>query len=353
MKKKCLFFLQSGVGGAEKMTVLIAKSLNSLTHNVIFYVLDRPLGSSTITDFIPDAYTVNKLPKAYGLKLVKQLEHVLKKEKPDIVFASMFYVNTRLLALSVLHRNIKFIIRNDNYLYTLTKAQKLIVRCTYWLADTIIAQTDEMRNELLHLPFLNKNKIVVLQNPIDTQRIDKQAKELSPYRNTKVIRYVASGRFFHEKGFDILIKAFKLVVEKQSDSELFIVGNNQGNCVAYYQKIQQLIDDLGIQEKVHCVGFQNNPYVYVKNADCFVLSSRNEGLPNVLIEALYLGTPVAATFCIPVIGRIVTEGKTGYLAEPENPQSLACAMLKAPQLGRIHTDYQSARIEDFAQLFNN
>ena len=72
-----------------------------------------------------------------------------------------------------------------------------------------------------------------------------------------------------------------------------------------------------------------------------------------MIEALYLGTPVAATFCIPVIGRIVTEGKTGYLAEPENPQSLACAMLKAPQLGRIHTDYQSARIEDFAQLFNN
>lgn len=62
------------------MTVLIAKSLNSLTHNVIFYVLDRPLGSSTITDFIPDTYTVNKLPKAYGMKLVKQLEHVLKKK---------------------------------------------------------------------------------------------------------------------------------------------------------------------------------------------------------------------------------------------------------------------------------
>lgn len=353
MKTKCLFFLQSGVGGAEKMTVLIAKSLNPLIYEIIFYVLDRPLGSSTITDFIPDAYTVNKLPKAYGMKLVKQLEYVLNKEKPDIVFASMFYVNTRLLALSVLHRNIKFIIRNDNYLYTLTKTQRFIVRSTYWLADTIIAQTDEMRNELLHLPFLNKNKIVVLQNPIDTQRIDKQAKEPSPYRDAKEIHYVASGRFFHEKGFDILIKAFKLVIEEQSNSVLYIVGNNQGNCAAYYQKIQQLIDDLGIQEKVHCVGFQNNPYVYVKNADCFVLSSRNEGLPNVLIEALYLGTPVAATFCIPVIGRIVTEGKTGYLAEPENPQSLACAMLKAPQLGRIHTDYQSARIEDFAQLFNN
>lgn len=60
---------------------------------------------------------------------------------------------------------------------------------------------------------------------------------------------------------------------------------------------------------VFCVGFKNNPYVYMKHADCFVLSSRNEGLPNVMIEALYLGTPVAAYKCIPVIERIVDEGK--------------------------------------------
>ena len=82
-RKKCLFFLQSGVGGAERMTVLIARSLNQVTHEVIFYVIDRPLGSSNIIDFIPDTYTVNKLPKAYGMHLLNQFRHVLKKEKPD------------------------------------------------------------------------------------------------------------------------------------------------------------------------------------------------------------------------------------------------------------------------------
>lgn len=351
-RKKCLFFLQSGVGGAERMTVTIARALDISNFEVIFYVLERPLGSSTITDFIPSSYTIKELPKAFGFKLLRQLEHVLQIENPDIVFASMFYINIRLLTLSILHRKIKFIIRNDNYLYTLSQFQRLIVYATYWRANFIIAQTNEMGEELFNIPLLNKNKIKVLQNPIDTQRIDLLAQENSPYTNNGMIKYVASGRFFHEKGFDILVKAFSLVTFKQPNSELFIVGNNQGNCINYYQTILELIETLGIKNKVHCVGFQKNPYIYVKNADCFVLSSRNEGLPNVLIEALYLGTPAAASTCIPVISRIVAEGKTGYLAESENPESLAEAMLKAVQLGRIHSTYKSAKIEDFTLLFN-
>lgn len=351
-KKKVLFFLQSGVGGAERMTVNIAKSLDISRFEVIFYVLERPLGLSTITDFIPNGYIIKKLPKAFGFKLVKQLKNVLLIEKPDIVFASIFYINIRLLTLSIFYRKIKFIIRNDNYLYTLSLFQRLIVYATYWRANSVIAQTDEMGKELFNIPLLDKNKIKILQNPIDVQRIDLLAQDASPYTNNNMIRYVASGRFFPEKGFDILVKAFSIVTSKQPNSELFIVGNTQGNCANYYQTILELIEALGIKNKVHCVGFQKNPYIYVKNADCFVLSSRNEGLPNVLIEALYLGTPVAASTCIPVISRIVAEGKTGFLAESGNPQSLAKAMLNAVQLGRIHSTYKSAKIEDFAQLFN-
>lgn len=351
-KKKVLFFLQSGVGGAERMTVAIAKSLDVSKFNVIFYLLERSSGSS-ITDFIPKEYTIKNLPKAFRFKLVKQLEQVLQSEKPDIVFSSIFFINIRLLTLSVFHRKIKFIIRNDNYLYTLSKFQRLIVYSTYWRADSIIAQTDEMGKELYNLPLLNKNRVKVLQNPIDVQRIDPLANEASPYTNIDKVKYVASGRFFPEKGFDILVKAFSIVISKQPNSELFIVGNTQGNCANYFQTILKLIETLGIKDKVHCVGYQKNPYKYVRNANCFVLSSRNEGLPNVLIEALYLGTPVAACTCIPVISRIVAEGKTGFLAESENVESLAEAMLNAAKLGRVQSTYKSAKIEDFAQLFND
>lgn len=89
----------------------------------------------------------------------------------------------------------------------------------------------------------------------------------------------------------------------------------------------------------------------MKYANCFVLSSRNEGLPNVMIEALYLGTPVAAFKCIPVIERIVSQGTTGYLAAKENIRELADAMLKAVKLGRIETTYNTNSEVIFSKIF--
>lgn len=117
--------------------------------------------------------------------------------------------------------------------------------------------------------------------------------------------------------------------------------------------MKQLIEKYGLQDCVKCVGFQNNPYVYIKYADCFVLSSRWEGLPNVMIESLYLGTPVAAFKCIPIIERIITNGIDGYLAEKDNVSSLANAMLQASRLGRVKTNYKSAQISDFQSIFAN
>lgn len=351
--KKVLFFLQSGVGGAERITATIGKSLDCSKFYVIFYLLDRPIGTSSIKDFIPSGYDIRMLPDVKGLGLIKELHRTLKTERPDIVFSSMMYINTKLLALSPFCKRTKFIVRNNNYLYTLGLAQKIVLKATYWMADKIIAQTEEMKDELVKQMGLRSGKVVVLHNPVDTRTIDEKIKAPSPYPSTSGIRYVASGRFFHVKGFDVLVKAFRLVVQEQPDAELYIVGNKTGNCAEYYQTIELLINELGLQDKVHCVGFQENPYVYVRYADCFVLSSRNEGLPNVLIEALYLGTPAASTTCIPIISRIIDEGVTGYLAETENPGSLAKAMLKASKLGRVQSTYKSATTDDFAKLFES
>ena len=104
-------------------------------------------------------------------------------------------------------------------------------------------------------------------------------------------------------------------------------------------------------EDVHCLGYKSNPYPYIKYADCFVLSSRWEGLPNVLIESLHLGTPVAAFKCVPVVERIVEQGINGFVATPENVDSLAGAMDKALLLGRISSSYSGASVEEFKKLF--
>ena len=227
-----------------------------------------------------------------------------------------------------------------------------MMRFLYQRARVVIAQTDEMREELIDKAHLNKNKVFAIQNPQDFKSIDVMAQEPSPYNDDSKKYFVASGRFAYAKGFDILVKAFALVVKRMANVELYIVGRNSGPNEGYYAEICNLIKELEMEEKIHCVGHKNNPYVYVKNADCFVLSSRNEGLPNVLIEALYLGTPAAATKCIPAIARIVDEGKTGFLAESENVMALSEAMLNAVKLGRIQSDYPVDTMPVFNKLFH-
>lgn len=350
-KKKALFFVQSKVGGAERMTVLIGKSLDRNKFDMTFCLVD--CGSTAIKKFIPEYYKVMLIPKGDGFKLTCAMMQVIRKIKPDVVFSSVIYLNTKLLAVSWMFPRCKFIIRNNNYLYTLTKVQKVIVRLTYWMADYVIAQTQEMADELIMQIKLQHEKVKVLQNPIDTESIQNKLAAGNPYDNDKTIKYVAIGRFVPAKGFDILVKAFGQIVLRQPNAVLYIVGDKDGTLAEYYARIAQLIEERGLSDKIHCIGFRDNPYIYMKYADCFVLSSRNEGLPNVLIEALYIGTPTAATTCIPVINRIVQEGKNGYLAKPEDADSLAKAMFNASQLGRIKSIYNPATIRQFVQLFED
>ena len=131
MKKKVLFFLQSGVGGAERMTVTIAKSLSLANFDIVYYLVESINTSATIEEFIPHGSVIYRLKRGNVLFFLVNLFKTLKSEKPDIVFSSMMYLNTKLLALSCLFPKIKYIVRNDNYLYTLTRIQKLILKFTY------------------------------------------------------------------------------------------------------------------------------------------------------------------------------------------------------------------------------
>ena len=228
-----------------------------------------------------------------------------------------------------------------------------MIRLLYRRAETIIAQTEEMRMELIKKAKLTASNIYTIQNPQDFVMIDGLAQVKSPFLKKNTINYVASGRFAPAKGFDILVRAFALVEKRINNVELYIVGQNSGPNEEYFLRIDQLIKELNLSEKIHCVGYQKNPYAYVKNADCFVLSSRNEGLPNVLIEALYLGTPAAATTCIPAIERIIEKGKTGFLAVSENAESLAEAMIQAASLGRITSNTVLDTMPAFNPLFRN
>lgn len=348
MKKKVIFFTPSRCGGAERVLVTISKCLPDSEYDVSYHLFGD---INQMTSFIPpQRSTIWHIKKNHVDDFLPIARKVIKEEKPDVVFASQMPLNWR-LALATLGHKVKLILRSNNYVYTQSLSQKIRLSIGYHLADVVIAQTEEMRQGIIKKLFVPPKKVITLPNPVDKEFIDCCMKKSSNPYFVDSINYVAVGRFVPAKGFDILIEAFAIVKSKQPNAILTIVGRYD-DALDYFEEVKKIADSLGVIDSVKFEGFKENPYSYMKFADCYVLSSRNEGLPNVMLEALYLGTPVAATNCIPVIGRIIKDGVNGYLAQTENSKSLAEAMLKTSKLGRVSTGYYSSNTKDFIDLFN-
>jgi glycosyltransferase involved in cell wall biosynthesis len=131
------------------------------------------------------------------------------------------------------------------------------------------------------------------------------------------------GRLTGQKAFEVLIEAFAQVRKKQR-ARLIILGEGEQRSM-----VEALIKCLGLQADVELPGFVANPYPYMAHARLFVLSSRWEGLPTVLVEAMSLGTPVIATDCPSGPREILKNGLYGPLVQVDDPGALALAMQKS------------------------
>lgn len=353
MRKKCvLFFINSEVGGAERMSVLISKMLMQAGHEVQYVIINEKENTTSIINFLPKDYKAFFVESKSHFDKLKQFYRLIKSIKPDVVFSSHYCINDKVLLLKPLFRKIKFIIRSDNYYFTFSWLEKTIIQLTYRMADVMIAQTQEMKDEFVSHRVMPLPKVIALDNPVDKENIEKKvATSISPYPKDNNKNIVAVGRFAYQKGYDNLVQAFAILLEKHQNCCLYIVGSNEGKWKSEYDRVKILIEKKNLEKYVYCVGYQDNPYSYIKYADCFVLSSRWEGLPNVLAEALYLRTPVAAFKCIPVIERMVRNHIDGYLAEKDDIKGLAAAMESSLTLGRTNPLYCGASSDDYVKLF--
>lgn len=334
------------------MTVLISKYLLNAGYSPHYVILPTKGNGSDISSFIPGDVLVTRLDNSTRFKLLKHIYRTIKTSRPACCFSSVINLNDKLLLFRRFFPKTSFIIRCDNYLFSYNWLQKILIRLIYKQADAIIAQTEEMADELIAGKCISKRKVIVLHNPLDTSTINSKLDAGGcPYPLDGKYHIVAIGRFAFQKGYDILIRALSLLVDRDLPVDLYIVGSKIGLNESEYDRVMRIVQNNHLDQNVHCVGFQDNPYIYMKHADCFVLSSRWEGLPNALIEALYLGTPVAAVKCIPIISRLVNDGENGFLAECENEESLAVAIQKALQMGRVSSGYNPSKPDDFVELF--
>lgn len=348
-EKKVLIFVQNAVGGAERISALIGNELHANGYHVTYCLIGYQTGKS-IRDFITGSSSIRFIESNNPLIILLGMFRAIRATRPEVVFSSVININDKVLLLRRLFPKTRFIIRCDTNVTAYTDKQRSLISKTYPLADVVIAQTEEMKEGLVQITNLSSDKVVVLHNPIDKDNIKRLISEPSPFssRNKHI---VAIGRFDPAKGYETLIDAFVELTNRRKDVELYIVGNYKTDD-KIYQYVINKAGKSGISDLVHCEGYQSNPYKYTVNADCYVLSSRWEGLPNALIEALYLGTPAAAVKCVPIVERIVSEGENGFLAENGDIVGLSYAMEKALDLNRVKSNYKPSEIADFIALFD-
>lgn len=186
----------------------------------------------------------------------------------------------------------------------------------YSYFDKIIAVSKDSAKSIENLYPEHNNKIEVIFNPVDVELIKEMSKEDSIKFPTDRFNLVTVGRLEYVKGYDILLKAHKELIEEGIIHNLYIVGKGEEeyNLIKY-------ISENKIESSVTLLGFKPNPYPYILKSDGFVVSSRNEGYSLVLAEALVLGKPIVATKCTGP-KELLNNGEYGIMVEINDIQSL-------------------------------
>lgn len=197
------------------------------------------------------------------------------------------------------------------------------IRLLYPHIDRIIAVSEGVRQDTLAIAGIDPARVVVVRNPVITARLLQLARAPAPHpwfedAHTPVI--LGAGRLTVQKDFATLIRAFaQLAAERPC--RLIILGRGRQEA-----QLRELATALAVADRVDFPGFSDNPYAYMARAGLFVLSSRWEGSPNVLTEAMALGTPVVSTDCPSGPREILAEGRHGPLVPVGDWQGLAAAM---------------------------
>lgn len=204
------------------------------------------------------------------------------KVAPDTLFCSFSELNPDVITVGRGH-GLTVIVRSDYNLTDLQPSTLNAIKRTYPFADKVLVQTQQLKDELTTFLAPATADLTVWKTRLNEQEIKTKAESIpSPFSINGRFHFLWVGRYAPIKDLTTLIKAFELVRVVNNEVELYLVGAKK--------------EEINVQG-VKQVGFQENPYPWIKNADCLILSSRSEAQPNVVRESILLGTDVISSRC--------------------------------------------------------
>lgn len=319
-------------GGAERTMLKLAAGIADRGHPVDL-VLARAKGP--LLHEVSNRVNVVSFETRKDLFSLLPLVQYLRREKPHVLLTGL---HTNLIALwaaklsnastkiAVSERN-TFSIRTRHYRNDLRmRLMPWLIRRFYPEAEYLIAVSKGVAEDLAETARIPRERIHIIYNPVITPEL----KEMStipvnhPWFSADSPPVILGiGRLSAQKDFTTLLQAFSLV-RQSIPCRLLILGEGEERT-----GLETLVRSLGIEEDVELPGFVDNPYPYMRNAAVFVLSSRWEGLPGVLIEALYCCRAIVSTDCPSGPREILQNGKTGQLVPVGDVHMMGKAIRKA------------------------
>jgi glycosyltransferase involved in cell wall biosynthesis len=250
---------------------------------------------------------------ASNLNRLRALRNAIRGSKPDGVISFMTENNvlTRIATLGL--RGPVIVSERVVYLRpSIPRSWRVLRPITYFLSTYIVMQT---RDSVTEVPRWLRPKVGVIPNPVPPGPI--KPNQSSGHRK----KLIAMGRLSDEKGFDLLLEAFSKLAPRHPEWDLTIWGEG-----ALKEQLTQQRDDLGLTDRVGIPGPTRTPREQLAASDLFVLSSRHEGFPNVLCEAMATGLPVVSFDCKFGPGDIIRNTIDGMLVPTGDVDALVAAL---------------------------
>ena len=311
-------------GGAEKIACTLVNHWTESRNEITLVTF-----ASADTDFYTIDVRVNRI--ALGLnrssrnwvefvrnnmQRIKMLRGAVRSSEFDVLVSFVDKTNV-LVLLATLGLGVPVVVseRTDPRKHPIGKVATCLRILLYPRARAVVVQTAGVAEWARHI--VGSEAVYVIPNPVAEQFLGTW--NANPKESGHSV--VAMGRMGREKGFDLLLKAFARCAERHPEWSLRLVGEGTER-----ERLRTLADELGIERKVKLCPVTKEPEKALRESDLFVLPSRYEGFPNVLLEAMASGLPVISFDCPSGPREIIRDGIDGILVPAEDIEALASAM---------------------------